>query len=88
MITSLNFKGQGQGKNAPELLPTPVPRALLPKPLEALCRRVSPPLPAYSTVPLNMGANFQTPSPPTEVYWPRAVSSRKRGIPANTSVRK
>lgn len=41
MITSLNFKGQGQGKNAPELLPTPVLGALLPKPLEPLCRRVT-----------------------------------------------
>ncbi|KAG9337294.1 hypothetical protein JZ751_028862 [Albula glossodonta] len=34
------------------------------------------------------GMSFHTPRPPTEVYWPRAVSSRKSGIPANTRVRK
>ena len=38
--------------------------------------------------PFIMGSSFHTPRPPTEVNWPRAVSRKKSGIPANTSVRK
>lgn len=33
-----------------------------------------------------MGINFHTPSPPTDVYCPNAVSNRNSGIPANTRV--
>lgn len=39
-------------------------------------------------LPFIMGRSFHTPSPPTEVNCPREVSKRKRGIPANTRVKK
>lgn len=39
-------------------------------------------------LPFIIGMSFHTPSPPTEVNCPRDVSRRKRGIPANTRVRK
>lgn len=37
-------------------------------------------------IPFIIGISFHTPSPPTEVYCPSAVSSKKRGIPAKISV--